>query len=155
LKVAPYFLCTWQIVQMARRRGILCQGRGSAANSAVCYALGITAVDTARSNLLFERFLSAEREEAPGIDIAFSHERREEIMQEIYERYGRDRAGMVSEVICYRGKSALREVGKVFGLSLEQVDRLSHTLSHWDDVELNQVSSQAGSPGGQAGSPGR
>ena len=105
-------------------RDILCQGRGSAANSAVCYCLGITAVDPARSNLLFERFLSAERREPPDIDVDFEHERREEVIQAIYETYGRDRAAMVSEVISYRGKSALREVGKVFGLSLEQVDRL-------------------------------
>jgi len=127
--VAPYFLSTQSVVEMARRRKILCQGRGSAANSAVCYVLGITAVDPSRSNLLFERFLSEERAEPPDIDIDFEHERREEVIQEIYETYGRDRAAMVSEVISYRGKSALREVGKVFGLSLEQVDLLSSTVS--------------------------
>ena len=136
LSVAPYFLSTWEVVEIARRRKILCQGRGSAANSAVCYALGITAVDPARSNLLFERFISTERREPPDIDIDFEHERREEVIQEIYQRYGRDRAAMVSEVICYRGKSALREVGKVFGLSLEQVDRLSGTITHWDTAEV-------------------
>ncbi len=136
LNVAPYFLSTWEVVEIARRRRILCQGRGSAANSAVCYALGITAVDPARSNLLFERFISTERREPPDIDIDFEHERREEVIQEIYERYGRDRAAMVSEVISYRGKSALREVGKVFGLSLEQVDRLSGTITHWDTAEV-------------------
>jgi error-prone DNA polymerase len=135
LAVAPYFLCTHQIVEIARARRILCQGRGSAANSAVCYVLGITAVDPARSNLLFERFLSAERSEPPDIDIDFEHERREEVIQELYARYGRERAAMVSEVISYRGKSALREVGKAFGLSLEQVDRLSGTLTHWDSIE--------------------
>jgi error-prone DNA polymerase len=135
LKVAPYFLSTYEVVEIARARRILCQGRGSAANSAVCYVLGITAVDPARSNLLFERFLSAERHEPPDIDIDFEHERREEVIQEIYARYGRDRAAMVSEVICYRGKSAIREVGKAFGLSLEQVDRLSGMLTHWDSVE--------------------
>jgi error-prone DNA polymerase len=135
LDVAPYFLSTHEIVEIARRRRILCQGRGSAANSAVCYVLGITAVDPARSNLLFERFLSAERREPPDIDIDFEHERREEIIQEIYARHGRDRAAMVSEVISYRGKSALREVGKAFGLSLEQVDRLSGLLTHWDSVD--------------------
>lgn len=135
LEVAPYFLSTYEIVEIARARRILCQGRGSAANSAVCYVLGITAVDPARSNLLFERFLSAERREPPDIDIDFEHERREEVIQEIYARYGRDRAAMVSEVICYRGKSAIREVGKAFGLSLEQVDRLSGTLTHWDSVD--------------------
>jgi error-prone DNA polymerase len=138
LEVAPYFLSTWEVVEMARRRRILCQGRGSAANSAVCYALGITAVDPARSNLLFERFLSAERREPPDIDVDFEHERREEVIQEIYQRYGRDRAAMVSEVISYRGKSALREVGKVFGFSLEQVDRLSSAITHWDTAEVSE-----------------
>ena len=136
LGVAPYFLSTWEIVEIARARRILCQGRGSAANSAVCFVLGITAVDPARSSLLFERFMSAERSEPPDIDIDFEHERREEVIQELYARHGRDRAAMVSEVICYRGKSALREVGKVFGLSLEQIDRLSGTITHWDTAEL-------------------
>ncbi len=135
--VAPYFLSTWEIVEIARARRILCQGRGSAANSAVCYVLGITAVDPARSNLLFERFMSAERSEPPDIDIDFEHERREEVIQELYARYGRDRAAMVSEIISYRGKSALREVGKVFGLSLEQVDRLSGTITHWHSSEMS------------------
>ncbi|HMJ10736.1 MAG TPA: error-prone DNA polymerase, partial [Polyangiaceae bacterium] len=139
LGIAPYFLSTWEIVEIARERRILCQGRGSAANSAVCFVLGITAVDPARSNLLFERFISAERAEPPDIDIDFEHERREEVIQEIYKRYGRERAAMVSEVICYRGKSALREVGKVFGLSLEQVDRLSGTITHWDSAEASNA----------------
>jgi error-prone DNA polymerase len=137
LDVAPFFLSVHQVVTMARRRRILCQGRGSAANSAVCFALGVTAVDPARSNLLFERFLSAERAEPPDIDVDFEHERREEVIQEIYERYGRDRAAMVSEVISYRGKSALREVGKVFGLSLDQVDRLSGIVTHHDPDDLS------------------
>ena len=137
LRVAPYFLCTYEIIELARERRILCQGRGSAANSAVCYVLGITAVDPARGNLLFERFLSAERNEPPDIDIDFEHERREEVIQEIYRRYGRDHAAMVSEVICYRGKSALREVGKVFGLSLEQADRLASMITHWDGPQLD------------------
>ncbi|HWZ89134.1 MAG TPA: PHP domain-containing protein, partial [Polyangiaceae bacterium] len=137
MEVAPYFLSTWEVVDMARKRRILCQGRGSAANSAVCYAIGITAVDPARSNLLFERFLSVERREPPDIDIDFEHERREEVIQDIYERHGRERAAMVSEVICYRGKSALREVGKAFGLSLEQIDRLSGTITHWDTSEVS------------------
>jgi error-prone DNA polymerase len=136
LQMAPYFLSTWEIVEMARRRRILCQGRGSAANSAVCYVLGITAVDPARSNLLFERFMSAERSEPPDIDIDFEHERREEILQEIYQTYGREQAAMVSEVICYRGKSAVREVGKVFGLSQEQVERLAQNITHWEPTEL-------------------
>ncbi len=132
LNVAPYFLSVKTIVEMARTRDILCQGRGSAANSAVCHALGITAVDPSRTNLLFERFLSAERAEPPDIDVDFEHERREEVIQAIYEKYGRERAAMVSEVICYRGKSALREVGKVFGLSLEQVDRLGAVVTPWE-----------------------
>ncbi len=138
LEVAPYFLSTYEVVEMARRRRILCQGRGSAANSAVCYALGITAVDPARTSLLFERFLSAERREPPDIDVDFEHERREEVIQEIYERWGRDRAAMVSEVISYRGKSALREVGKVFGLAPDQLDRLSGTLIHWNTDEASE-----------------
>ena len=138
LDVAPYFLSVREIVEMARSRDILCQGRGSAANSAVCYCLGITAVDPSRSNLLFERFLSLERREPPDIDVDFEHERREEVIQAIYEKYGRERAAMVCEVICYRGKSALREVGKVFGLSLEQIERLSELVTFRDgpqDVE--------------------
>jgi len=138
IDVAPYFLSTLEVVDIARRRRILCQGRGSAANSAVCYALGITAVDPARSSLLFERFLSAERREPPDIDIDFEHERREEVIQELYERWGRERAAMVSEVISYRGKSALREVGKAFGLSLEQVDRLSQSIIHWESNEASK-----------------
>ena len=131
LAVAPYFLSVQEIVDIARSRAILCQGRGSAANSAVCFVLGITAVDPARSSLLFERFMSPERQEPPDIDVDFEHERREEVIQEIYRRYGRDRAAMVSEVIAYRPKSALREVGKAFGLSVEQLDRLSSVVSHW------------------------
>ncbi len=135
LDVAPYFLSVQTIVEMARSRDILCQGRGSAANSAVCYCLGITAVDPARTNLLFERFLSAERHEPPDIDVDFEHERREEVIQAIYAKYGRDRAAMVSEIISYRGKSALRDVGKVFGLSLEQIERLSSIVTHWDSAD--------------------
>ncbi|HVK64358.1 MAG TPA: error-prone DNA polymerase [Polyangium sp.] len=125
LDVAAYFLSVHQIVSIAREKRILCQGRGSAANSAVCFVLGVTAVDPARSSLLFERFLSPERREPPDIDVDFEHERREEVIQAIYEMYGRDRSAMVSEVICYRGKSSLREVGKVFGLTTDQLDRLS------------------------------
>jgi len=135
MEVATYFLSVETIVGIARSKDILCQGRGSAANSAVCYCLGITAVDPARTNLLFERFLSAERAEPPDIDVDFEHERREEVIQAIYEKYGRERAAMVSEIISYRGKSALREVGKVFGLSLEQVDRLGALVSWWDKLD--------------------
>jgi error-prone DNA polymerase len=132
LKVAQFFLSVYDIVKIARDKSILCQGRGSAANSAVCYVLGITAVDPARSNLLFERFLSTERDEPPDIDVDFEHERREEVIQAIYEKYGRERAAMVSEVTCYRGKSALRESAKAFGLSLEQADRLTHMVGPYD-----------------------
>jgi error-prone DNA polymerase len=129
LEVAPYFLSVRSIVAMARAKDILCQGRGSAANSAVCFCLGVTAVDPARSNLLFERFLSLERREPPDIDVDFEHERREEVIQALYDKYGRDRAAMVSEVISYRAKSALRDVGKVFGLSIEQIGRLGRLAS--------------------------
>jgi error-prone DNA polymerase len=140
LGVAPYFLSVQQVVKIARSRQILCQGRGSAANSAVCFVLGVTAVDPARSNLLFERFLSEERHEPPDIDVDFEHERREEVIQAIYEMYGRDRAAMVSEIIAYRGKSALREVGKVFGFSPDQVDRLSGMVVHHEaDVSEQRV----------------
>ncbi len=131
LEVAGYFLALWDIVTFAKGRGILCQGRGSAANSAVCYALGITAIDPVRMGLLFERFMSMERKEPPDIDVDFEHERREEVLQYVYEKHGRHRAGMVCEVICYRGKLALREVGKALGLSLDQVDRLARALDGW------------------------
>ena len=140
MEMAPYFLSTWEVVEIARERGILCQGRGSAANSAVCYVLGITAVNPQCSNLLFERFMSVERKEPPDIDVDFEHERREEVIQEIYRRYGRDRAAMVSEVICYRRRSALRDVSKAFGLSLEQTNRLVNTFSHWDPARESDAS---------------
>jgi error-prone DNA polymerase len=132
IKVAAYFLSVQQVVEIARGKHILCQGRGSAANSAVCYVLGVTAVDPVCNTLLFERFLSEERAEPPDIDVDFEHERREEVIQTIYETYGRDRAAMVSEIISYRGKSALREVGKAFGLAVDQVDRLSGLVIHMD-----------------------
>ena len=117
LRFAPYFLTVFDIVRFARGRGILCQGRGSAANSAVCYCLGITAVDPSRTQPLFERFISESRGEPPDIDVDFEHERREEVIQYIYTKYGRQRAGLAATVITYRHKSALREVAKVFGLS--------------------------------------
>ena len=128
LEVAGYFLALHDIVHFAIGKGILCQGRGSAANSAVCYALRITSIDPVRMGLLFERFLSLERPEPPDIDVDFEHERREEVLQYVYGKHGRTRAGMVCEVICYRGRLAVREVGKALGLSLDQVDRLAkHT----------------------------
>ena len=125
LNYAPYFLTVHDIVRFARSRGILCQGRGSAANSAVCYCLGITAVDPDAVDLLFERFVSAERNEPPDIDVDFEHERREEVIQHIYARYGRTRAGLTAAVITYRTRSALREVAKVFGLSSDVQAALS------------------------------
>ena len=126
---APYFLTIHDIVRVANAMGILCQGRGSAANSAVCYVLGITCVDPAENDLLFERFLSEERGEPPDIDVDFEHERREEIIQYIYERYGRHRAGLAATVIRYRPRSAIREVGKVLGLTEDVTARLAS--SHW------------------------
>jgi len=128
----PYFLTVCDIVTFARSRGILCQGRGSAANSAVCYALGITAVDPARMNMLFERFISKERNEPPDIDVDFEHQRREEVIQYLYRKYGRDRAALTATVITYRPRSALRDVGKALGLDLQQVDRISQSLAWWD-----------------------
>lgn len=124
LEYADYFLTIWDIVQFAGREKIVCQGRGSAANSIICYVLGITAIDPIRMNLLFERFISRERKEPPDIDIDFEHERREEVIQYIYSRYGRNRAAITAEVICFRRKSAIREVGKVFGFSVPMVEKL-------------------------------
>ncbi len=128
LDYAPYFLTVWDIVRFARSRGILCQGRGSAANSAVCYCLGITEVDPDRSDLLFERFISAERREPPDIDVDFEHARREEVIQYIYGKYGHDRAAIAATVITYRTRSATREVGKAFGLSEDAVAALSGNI---------------------------
>lgn len=125
LRYEAYFLTVWDLVRFARSREILCQGRGSAANSAVCYCLGVTSVDPDRTDLLFERFISKERNEAPDIDIDFEHERREEVLQYLYEKYGRERAGLAAEVITYRQRSAIRDVGKALGLSLDRVDALS------------------------------
>ena len=130
LHYEPFFLTVWDLVVFARSRGILCQGRGSAANSAVCFSLGITSVDPDRTNVLFERFVSRERDEAPDIDVDFEHERREEVLQYIYEKYGRDRAGIAAEVICYRPRSAVRDVGKALGLSLDRIDKLAGLLDH-------------------------
>ncbi|MBM4021882.1 MAG: DNA polymerase III subunit alpha [Planctomycetes bacterium] len=130
-----YFLTVFDIVRFARRQGILCQGRGSAANSAICYCLGITSVDPARMNVLFERFVSHERQEAPDIDIDFEHHRREEVLQYVYDTYGRDRAAMTAEVISYRLRSAVRDVGKALGLSLDRVDAIATVLDVGDGLE--------------------
>jgi len=145
LNYAPYFLTVHDIVRFARLRGILCQGRGSAANSAVCFCLGITEVDPERVDLLFERFVSAERREPPDIDVDFEHERREDVIQYIYSRYGRHRAGLAATVICYRARSAIREVGKAFGLSEDTVGALAGTLWGWSDQAVSeQDASRAG-----------
>jgi error-prone DNA polymerase len=125
LRYEAYFLTVWDLVRFARLRGILCQGRGSAANSAVCYCLGVTSVDPSRMDVLFERFVSRQRNEAPDIDIDFEHERREEVLQYVYEKYTRERAAMTAEVISYRPRSAIRDVGKALGLSLDRVDALA------------------------------
>ena len=125
LNYAPYFLTIYDIIRFARGRRILCQGRGSAANSAVCYCIGITSVDPARIDLLFERFVSAERDEPPDIDVDFEHERREEVIQYIYEKYGRDRASLTATVISYRMRSAIREVSKVMGLSEDTIQAMT------------------------------
>jgi len=133
LRYEPYFLTVHDVVRFARARDILCQGRGSAANSAVCYALRITEVDPTRMNLLFERFVSRERNEPPDIDVDFEHQRREEVIQYLYGKYGRHRAALAATVISYRPKSALRDLGRALGLDLQQVDRLSKNLAWWDD----------------------
>ena len=131
-----YFLTVHDLVEFARGRGILCQGRGSAANSAACYALGITEVDPARMSMLFERFISRERNEPPDIDVDFEHERREEVIQYLYAKYGRARAALTATVICYRPKSAVRDVGKALGLDPSQVERLAHAMQWWDGREV-------------------
>ena len=133
-----FFLTVYDIVAWARGEGILCQGRGSAANSAVCYCLGITAVDPSCTEVLFGRFISLERDEPPDIDVDFEHERREEVIQYIYRKYTRDRAALTATVICYRPRSALRDVGKALGLDLMQVDRLAKSMAWWDGRTILQ-----------------
>ena len=135
LRYESYFLTVWDLVRFARSRGILCQGRGSAANSAVCFCLGVTSVDPDQIDVLFERFVSEERDEAPDIDVDFEHERREEVIQYIYEKYGRERAGMAATVISYRPKSAVRDVGRALGLSLDRVDALSKAVGRLGDLD--------------------
>ena len=144
LDYGGYFLTMWEIVRYCRQEGILCQGRGSAANSVVCYCLGITAVDPTRVELLFERFLSRERHEPPDIDLDIMHTRREEVIQHVYRKYGRDRAAMVANVVRYRGRSAVREVGKAFGLSQTAVDRLARLLSHHGLLDTAGLAQHAG-----------
>ena len=130
-----YFLTVYDIVKFAREQAILCQGRGSAANSAVCYALGITEVDPAQSEMLFERFISKERNEPPDIDVDFEHQRREEVIQYIYAKYGRERAALTAVVICYRTRSALRDSGRALGIDIDRINALTSSLSWWDKRE--------------------
>ena len=136
LHYEPYFLTVHDIVAQARSKGILCQGRGSAANSVVCYCLHVTAVDPVRATLLFERFISRERNEPPDIDIDFEHERREEVIQYVYGKYGRARAAIAATVIMYRSRSALRDLGKAFGLDPEQCGRLAKLMQWWDGGDV-------------------
>ncbi|TAK92662.1 MAG: error-prone DNA polymerase [Aquabacterium sp.] len=132
LDYEKYFLTVYDIVRFARSKNILCQGRGSAANSAVCYCLGITEVDPDQTTLLFERFISKERNEPPDIDVDFEHERREEVIQYLYERYGRDRAALTATVISYRTRSALRDVGKALGFDADLIERVGNNHQWWD-----------------------
>ena len=143
LDYCGYFLTMWEIVDYCRRNGILCQGRGSAANSAVCYCLGITAIDPVRMNLLFERFISRERAEPPDIDLDIEHHRREEVIQHVYDTYGRSHAAMVANVIRYRPKSAVRDVGKALGISEVSLDRLAKLVSGRED-NLESAVQQSG-----------
>jgi error-prone DNA polymerase len=142
----PYFLTVHDIVRHARGLGILCQGRGSAANSAVCFCLGITEVDPARMSTLFERFISKERNEPPDIDVDFEHERREEVIQYIYSKYGRRRAALAATVICYRPRSAMRDVGKALGMSPLQVDVLAKSMQWWDGRAVDLARQLVGFP---------
>ncbi|MGA8259209.1 MAG: error-prone DNA polymerase [Arenicellales bacterium] len=151
LHYESYFLTVHDIVDFARSRGILCQGRGSAANSAVCYCLGITEVDPARMNLLFERFISRERNEPPDIDVDFEHERREEVIQYIYRKYGRRRAALAATVITYQPRSAVRDVGKALGFSPDQADYLAKSIQWWDkellhDEAISKLGIESDSP---------
>ena len=149
LRYEPFFLTVYDIVREAQRLGILCQGRGSAANSLVCYCLGITEVSPKKNVLLFERFISKERNEPPDIDVDFEHDRREEIIQYIYDKYGRERAALAATVICYRPKSALRDVGKALGLDVNQLDRLSKSLAwtDWEKIKSERIQEQGYDPG--------
>lgn len=135
LHYEAYFLTVWDAVRFARERGILCQGRGSAANSAVCFCLGVTAVDPDTTDVLFERFISRERDEAPDIDVDFEHERREEVLQYLYQKYGRDRAGLAATVITYRPRSAVRDLGKALGFAPDVVDAVAKQVDHGEDLE--------------------
>src|SRR5690349_7488160 len=148
LRYESYFLTVHDIVSEARRLNILCQGRGSAANSVVCYCLGVTEVDPSRGELLMERFISRERNEPPDIDIDFEHERREEVIQYIYRKYGRDRTALTATVISYRPRSALRDMAKVMGLDTVQAERLAGAMQWWDtSVDEERVREAGFEPG--------
>ena len=145
LHYEAYFLTVWDMVRFARSKGILCQGRGSAANSTVCYCLGVTNVDPSQADLLFERFISRERNEAPDIDVDFEHQRREEVLQYLYDKYGRDRAGMTATVTTYRSRSAVREVGKALGLSADLIDAMAKMAgSYRDEKQVPPAMKQCG-----------
>jgi error-prone DNA polymerase len=146
LDYCGYFLTMWEIVRYCKEHDILCQGRGSAANSAVCYCLGVTAVDPARIDLLFERFLSRERAEPPDIDLDIMHERREEVIQHVYAKYGRTHAAMVANFIRYRQRSALRDVGKALGIQETSLDRLAKMHAHGEEVGPEQLHQAALDP---------
>jgi len=150
LGLAGYFLIVWDIVRFSRRAGVLCQGRGSAANSAVCFCLGITAVDPVKLGLLFERFLSDDRREAPDIDIDFAHRDREQVLQYVYERYGREHAAMVCEQITYRGRSAVRDACRVLGFSVEQADTLAALSDRFSARATAEAMSAKAENGGNA-----
>ncbi len=144
-KYEYFFLTVYDIVQFARRNNILCQGRGSAANSAVCYCLGITEIRPGLINVLFERFISKERKEPPDIDVDFEHQRREEVIQYVYEKYGRERAAIAATVITYRTRSAIRDVGKAIGLNSSLIDHLAKSHAWWDSSnDLQQRISATG-----------
>ncbi|TCV97479.1 DNA polymerase III alpha subunit [Luteibacter rhizovicinus] len=130
LKYEAFFLTVYDIVRFARSKEILCQGRGSAANSVVCFCLGITEVNPSQTAMLFERFISEQRDEPPDIDVDFEHERREEVLQYVFNKYGRERAALAATVISYRSKSASRDIGRALGLAEDQLDQLSHAYSH-------------------------
>ena len=149
LDYCGYFLTMWEIVQFCRANNILCQGRGSAANSAVCYCLGITAIDPVRLDLLFERFLSKERAEPPDIDLDIEHNRREEVIQHIYKKYGRARAAMVANLVRYRARSAVRDVGKALGLPETALDRMAKVIGHYGEITSEHLT-QAGLGGQEA-----
>jgi error-prone DNA polymerase len=152
LRFAGYFITMWEIIETCRARNILCQGRGSAANSLVCFALGITSVPPDAIDMLFERFISRERQEPPDIDLDIEHERREEIIQHVYRKYGRERAAMVAEVIRYQWRSALRDVGKALGFSDQQLLRMSRFLTHrFEELDVAALRAVGIDPAGEQG----